>query len=457
MSRAELNTKSLRHLVPILAGTIAVWLCGCSLTRSPAAEQPTGMRVEEPARKPAGQPAGMGAAADWVHFLGPNYDGIAPLDKFDPKGLTEVWSRELGPGCSSVTVAEGRLFTMGNRADRDIVYCLDPKTGDEKWTFGYDCELMPKLYEGGPNSTPTIADGRIYTLSRKGQVYCLDAESGEKIWEASYGQWSPKGGWWGFSDSPVVWGDKVFVNLTDKGMALARATGTVVWSGERAVPAYATILPLPEGNPVVDRAALVVQTCRTLNVLAPATGESMLGGAPEWAQRKSNNNAVSPKVYGSGLLVMHAATGLSKISRAGGEWTEEWLCPEFAYGGGDWFTFNRQVIHGKYLYAIAGRGKGARCRLECVNLDTGAIEWTRPEAFGNLILAADKLMIVTEMGEIAWGALDGNAYNETFRQKLLDGGVGAGTDGPYWSHPVLHDGHLYVRSNKGKLTCFRLE
>ena len=66
-------------------------------------------------------------------------------------------------------------------------------------------------------------------------------------------------------------------------------------------------------------------------------------------------------------------------------------------------------------------------------------------------------MIVTELGEIAWGALQGNEYHETFRQKLLNGGVGPDTDGPYWAHPVLHDGHLYVRSNKGKLTCLQFE
>ena len=402
-------------------------------------------------------PAGMGVAGQWAHFLGPNYDGIVPLAQFEPKGLAPVWVSELGPGCSSVTSADGRLFTMGNREDRDVVHCLDAKTGGEVWTFDYACPRMPNLYEGGPNATPTIAGGRVYTVSRKGHVHCLDAKTGKHIWEASCAEWTPKGGWWGFSGSPVVWGDKVFVNATDTGVALKRDSGEVVWSGSRAVPAYGTILPLPEGNPVTGEAALVVQTSRNIDIVSPGTGESLLGQPPPWAGHASNDNGVAPKVWGSSLLVMHASKGLAKVSRKDGVWTEDWLCPELVYDKGNWFTFNRQVVRGRSLYAIAGNAKEQNTRLSCVDLASGRVAWSRPHAFGNLVLAADTLLIVTQDGEIAWGTLDGSEYRETFRKKLLNGGKGEGKDGYYWAHPVLHDGHLFVRSNKGKLTCFRVE
>ena len=402
-------------------------------------------------------PAGMGVAEEWGHFLGPNYDGVPPVKHFEPKGLTQVWTRELGPGCSSVTLAAGKLFTMGNRNDRDIVYCLDPKSGRETWTFDYACPRMPNLYEGGPNSTPTIADGRVYTLSRKGHVHCLEAKAGSRIWEASCAKWTPKGGWWGFSGSPVVWGDKVFVNASGKGVALKRESGEIVWSGSRSVPAYGTILPLPQGNPVTGKPALVVQTSRNVDIVVPDTGESLLGAPPAWATYVSNDNGVAPKAYEGGLLLMHGSKGLSKVSRKDGAWTEEWLCSELVYDKGNWFTFNRQVVRGTFLYAIAGNAKGKNTRLACVDLETGRVAWSQPHTFGNLLLASDRLMIVTQDGEIAWGVLSGSEYRETFRKKLLNGGKGQGRDGYYWAHPVLHDGHLFVRSTKGKLTCFRVE
>ena len=71
------------------------------------------------------------------------------------------------------------------------------------------------------------------------------------------------------------------VNITDKGLALDLATGKILWSGTEAVPSYTTLLPLPEGNPVTASPALVIQTCRGLNVVAPDTGQSLLAVPPE--------------------------------------------------------------------------------------------------------------------------------------------------------------------------------
>jgi outer membrane protein assembly factor BamB len=401
-----------------------------------------------------GQPGGFGrlpqsAAGQWAHFLGPDYNGVPRVDRFDPKGIRPVWSREVGTGCSSVTIADGKVYTMGNRGDRDIVSCLDVKTGAEVWTFAYDCGLMPQSYEGGPGCTPTVSGGRVYTVSRKGQVHCLDARDGRKIWMASLEKWTPKGAWWGFNNSPVVWEDRVFLNASEKGVALNRNTGAVIWSGATGAPAYASILPLPRGNAVLDRPALVLLTCGSINIVDPGTGASLLGAAPDWAKRVSNNNAVTPAVFGGSLIFMHARHGLSRISRAGNTWTEDWLCPELMYNEWDWFTFNRQVIHNGHLFALAGRGTRTSDRMMCIDLATGKVKWQKPMPFGSLILAAGRLLMVTQEGEIAWGALDGIEYRETFRKKLLEPRI--------WAHPVLHDGRLYTRSNGGTLTCLRLE
>lgn len=394
-------------------------------------------------------PAGAGTAGQWAHFLGPDYNGAPYVDKFNPKGIQQVWSHELGTGCSSLTIVNGKLYTMGNRDDRDVVYCLDLKTGEELWTFAYDCGLMPQSYEGGPGCTPTVAGGRVYAISRKGQVHCLGAQDGKKIWMASVEKWSPKGAWWGFNDSPVVWEDRVFLNVTEKGLALNRDTGAVVWSGTTGVPAYATILPLARGNAVLDRPALVVQTCGSIDIVDPDKGASLLGGSPDWSKRLSNNNAVAPAIFDKSLIFMHARHGLSKVSHAGEKWVEDWLCKELVYNEWDWFTFNRQIIHNGHLIALAGRGTKASDRMMCIDLATGKVKWQRPMPFGNLILAADKLITVTQEGEIAWGVLDGFEYRETFRKKLLDARI--------WSHPVLHDGYLYTRTNRGKLTCLRFD
>ena len=65
-----------------------------------------------------------------------------------------------------------------------------------------------------------------------------------------------------------------------------------------------------------------------------------------------------------------------------------------------------------------------------MDLETGKIVWQEPYPFGNLILVADKLLMISQMGEIAWGTFEGNRYREQFREKRLKGGRGEGKDGP---------------------------
>jgi len=41
--------------------------------------------------------------------------------------------------------------------------------------------LKAESYEGGCNSTPTVAEEKVYTLSKTGKVFCLDANTGTEI------------------------------------------------------------------------------------------------------------------------------------------------------------------------------------------------------------------------------------------------------------------------------------
>jgi hypothetical protein len=117
----------------------------------------------------------------------------------------------------------------------------------------------------------------------------------------------------------------------------------------------------------------------------------------------------------------------------------------------------QQVISGKYLLTLGGKGNKATDRLMCVDLETGMMEWQKPHDFGNLTLAGDKLILLTQNGELSWGSLSGNEYNETYRSRPLNGGKEKDADGVYWAHPVLHNGCFYARSTRGKLTCFEFE
>ena len=71
---------------------------------------------------------------------------------------------------------------MGNTGNKDTVYCFDAVTGEEKWNYPYPAPLAPKMYEGGPNATPTVKDGRVYTFAKNGLAICLDVTNGKVLW-----------------------------------------------------------------------------------------------------------------------------------------------------------------------------------------------------------------------------------------------------------------------------------
>ena len=87
-----------------------------------------------------------------------------------------------------MAVRGGRLYTMGNNGNMDVVFCLDAATGAEIWKHTYsqiravDDELDPRRFEGGPSGTPTVDTDKVYTLSHEGDLFCLAAASGKVLW-----------------------------------------------------------------------------------------------------------------------------------------------------------------------------------------------------------------------------------------------------------------------------------
>ena len=392
-------------------------------------------------------------AADWPHFRGPSYDGNSVDTRLTGEKVTEVWSTSVHPGCSSVAIVGGKLYTMGNEDGKEHVFCLNAATGKQLWDFSYDCELIPRLYPGGPNAMPTVDEGRVYTASRQGHIFCLDAATGKKQWEASAAPWIPKGGWWGFSGSPTIIGDLVVLNVGDKGLALEKATGSTVWASEKPAKAYATIVPLPEQ--VLERPAIVVQTTERLHILDPHSGKELLTTHADWRVRPSNCNGVTPRFYQGSLYFVQGKQGLSKLSLSDGTWTEDWLAPKAAYSN-DWFAFNQQVFHDGFVFAIVGDAR-RKCRMVCIDAKSGELAWENPAEFGNLLLVGDTLLTLSQTGHLAWGTLDGKNYKEQHSSKPLSGGKGKSDKGLYWPYPVLLDGKLYARTTKGHLSCLKLE
>src|SRR5690349_22994510 len=77
--------------------------------------------------------------ASWPQWRGPNRDGISKetglLKQWPAEGPPLVWKATgAGAGYSSFSVADGKLYTMGLRGNREFVIAFDVATGKEVWS-----------------------------------------------------------------------------------------------------------------------------------------------------------------------------------------------------------------------------------------------------------------------------------------------------------------------------------
>ena len=117
----------------LLTGSV---LCGCPGPRPPLE---TAQPPVEGTRSNTNQAASSTTATsdEWFRWRGPELTGISP-DKswnaqFPPEGPKQLWKQNVGTGFSSISVANGRVYTMGHESRQDTVFCFDLESGKEIW------------------------------------------------------------------------------------------------------------------------------------------------------------------------------------------------------------------------------------------------------------------------------------------------------------------------------------
>src|SRR5208282_1403571 len=105
------------------------------------------------------------SANDWPQFLGPLRNAISSerglLDAFPNAGPRVLWQKEIGSGFSGPVVAGEFLILFHRVGDKEIIACLEPATGKERWQFSYPTQYpLDIARDDGPRSTPLITDHR---------------------------------------------------------------------------------------------------------------------------------------------------------------------------------------------------------------------------------------------------------------------------------------------------------
>lgn len=383
----------------------------------------------------------LSGADDWPRWRGPEATGASSesrlrFDWTDPPPV--LWQAQVGTGFSSFAIAGGRVFTLGNADEKDTLFCFDVESGALQWQASFDEPLDPNLFEGGPTSTPLVHDGRVYTFSRQGRACCLDAATGAPVWERNVAReldLNVPG--WGFASSPILHEGLLLLNAGSAGLALKPEDGAVVWKSDNSDDAgYATpVIAGPAASPVA-----LILSGKSLNGVEPGSGKLL------WQYRwitRYGINAADPLLSGDRLFLSSGyGKGSALLQLSSGEPKELWRSRELRN------QLSPGIERADYVYAVDGDAD-EETALKCLKIETGEVVWSEPDlGSATLIAAGDKLLILSEQGELLAVPASPGGFSPLARMPLLTGKC--------WTPPALANGLLYARNAAGDVVCVDL-
>ncbi len=394
-------------------------------------------------------PAAAGTEADWPGFRGLKRDGavrgVQIKTDWSTSPPVELWRRPVGPGWSSFAVRGGRLYTQEQRGNDEIVACYDVTTGKPVWKHSDAVRFYESVGGPGPRATPTLSNGRVYSLGATGVMNVLDEGTGAVVWSRNaVSDTGAKIPAWGIAGSPLVTGDVVIIAASGNLVAYDVATGKPRWFGPRGGNSYSS----PQLVTIDGVPQILLMTSTGATSVALADGKLLWNHA--WP---SDTRIMQPAVIADSDLMMSVGDGMGgngvrriavKQGQGGqdgsGGWTtaERWTSEDLIS------SFNDFVIHKGHAF---GFDYGT---VACIDLKDGKRKWKGGRyGYGQLVLLPDQdvLLVLSEKGEVVLVKATPDQFTELARFPAIEGKT--------WNHPALAGDVLLVR-NDHEMAAFRL-
>lgn len=389
-------------------------------------------------------------AADWPQFLGPQRDGSAAASEAAISGTQEaerVWKKDLGSGFAGPVVAGGKVFICHRVGDEIVTEALAAATGETVWRHAYTTDYRDSFgFDNGPRAVPAVVDGKVFTHGPEGRVEALNAADGSLLWSFdTVAEVGAPQGFFGRACSPLVADGKVLLNVGGEDgagiIALDAASGKLMWKATKHEAGYAAGVLVPG-----DASVAAFFTRNGISLVGVASGE-VLADERFRAEMDASVNAATPLACGTGRLFFSASydvgAGIWEWSTKEKRLTNVWNKTEALD-----CHYSTPVYHDGHLYGFHGRQESGAA-LRCISAADGTMKWEAPDAVpgGTLIRLQDKLLIVTERGELWIVKAAADKFELLSSTQIL--GL------RHRSHAAYADGVLYARDSE-KMTAVRV-
>jgi outer membrane protein assembly factor BamB len=380
--------------------------------------------------------AAVATGQDWPQWRGPRRDGVvtsftAPASW--PERLTEQWKADVGLGYATPLLVGDRIYMYTRQNEDEVMTALDARTGKVIWRTSYPAPFVMNpataRHGPGPKSTPTFADGRLFTLGMTGVVTAFDAATGKRIWQKAA---SPVQPLFHTATSPVVDGNLVIVHIGghDDGALTAFdvATGNARWSWNGDGPAYGSPMVFDLGG----TRQVVTFTQQNLVGVSLTTGE-LLWRRPFVTQATTTSQ--TPVLHKDMVIQAGRGNGFTafRVVRKGSAWTTQdvWHTDEVS------LHMTNGVVTDGVLFGLSHLNSGEYFALD---LDTGKVLWkSEPRQAENaaIVRAADTIFSLEHDGELVVLRHNRAKFEPLKRYKV------AATE--TWAQPTISGSRVFVK------------
>jgi len=380
---------------------------------------------------------GQNAGSDWPQWRGPNRDGT--LTTFTeprawPEQLTQRWKIDVGTGYATPIVVGNRVYAFSRQQENEVMRAIDADSGKVVWETSYPApfKMNPATarHGPGPKSTPTYANGRLFTLGISGIVTAFDAATGKQLWQKPAPPVEPL-----FHTAQSALVDRGVVILHVGGhkqgalTAFDPATGAVKWTWDGDGPAY--------GSPIVAEIGGTRQviTFSQENLIGvDAANGRLLWRTPFTA--RSITNSITPLVYGGQTVIV---SGQGKpltaytISKRNDQWAADlaWENPQLS------LSFSNAVLVGDAVFSMSAMNSG---QFFWADARTGKTLWTStPRQAGNaaIVRAGNLLFVLKDDAQLMVARSTPGGFEPIKTYTVADSAT--------WPAPALSGNRIFVK------------
>lgn len=339
--------------------------------------------------------------SNWTQWRGPQRDGR--LQKVTvPEKLTGTldlaWEKPYSPSYSGPVLFDGLVYTtetVDKKSERVTAHRLD--TGEVVWQKDWQGAMAVPFFAAANGdwirATPACSSLGLVVVGMRDVMVCLDPKTGGEAWRVDFtkamGTPLPM---FGASCSPLIDGDAVYMQTGGATVKLSMADGSVIWKTlENATSSSPGAFSSPAIATIAGKRQLLVQTRLELCGVDLDTGD-VLWQQPIQAFR--GMNILTPLAIGDRIFTSaHSGTAqLFSIERNAEKWsiTEIWNQKQQAY-------MSSPVLVGDKIYLHLKNE-----RMTALKTESGdAVFTTRPMAkYASMVTDGQRILALTNKGDL---------------------------------------------------------